>query len=64
MVRTTLVGKVLYKITLIPGAAGPGDVEDTEDIRPIGEENWNGFAKALGFKNEKLSRTANKAKDK
>ena len=50
MVITARIGKILYTITLVPEKTGPGE----PDIRPINREDWDGFAKAFGFRNEDI----------
>ena len=54
MVISAIVGKVRYTVQLIPETNETGEVEETTDIRAIREEDWDRFAKSLGYKTEEI----------
>jgi len=55
MVKCVPVGKYPYYVQIIPEAADP----ETADAGTDGEANWDGFAKALGFRRTGTSATTN-----
>ena len=58
MLETALIGKILYSVRL--QADETDDSDKTADTRPVSGTDWDGFAKALGFRNVETETNAQK----